>query len=279
MNKNNRTILKSNKIRLYYGIFLSVFTAVLGILFIFTAVKILADGNWVQGAYSRELVMQRLFPISFPFYIWIAAIIAGFVLSLIYPFKEKNVKRTDERVIKNRLQSIMPEGSGEEYDDGLKKIYVEKRSRIIVYSVCGAVCLAGVIASFIYLFTPGNFNTGTLNASMLNMLINIGPWLFAAVACCIGMTLYEKYSLLREIDCLKNLIKSGKGNPVVKNGGQNVFLSKVKKFFSLKYTKYGIRAGIAVISVTFIILGIFNEGVNDVLTKAINICTECIGLG
>ena len=29
----------------------------------------------------------------------------------------------------------------------------------------------------------------------------------------------------------------------------------------------------------FIILGVINGGANDVLVKAINICTECIGLG
>ena len=29
----------------------------------------------------------------------------------------------------------------------------------------------------------------------------------------------------------------------------------------------------------FIILGVINGGANDVLVKAINLCTECIGLG
>lgn len=32
-------------------------------------------------------------------------------------------------------------------------------------------------------------------------------------------------------------------------------------------------------AVIFIILGIANGGMRDVLFKAINICTECIGLG
>ena len=29
----------------------------------------------------------------------------------------------------------------------------------------------------------------------------------------------------------------------------------------------------------FILLGVENGGANDVLVKAVNICTECIGLG
>ncbi len=40
-----------------------------------------------------------------------------------------------------------------------------------------------------------------------------------------------------------------------------------------------IRGIILAISLLFILLGIFNGGADDVLIKAINICTECIGLG
>ena len=40
-----------------------------------------------------------------------------------------------------------------------------------------------------------------------------------------------------------------------------------------------VRAVLLVASVVFIIEGITNGGLSDVLIKAINICTECIGLG
>ncbi len=40
-----------------------------------------------------------------------------------------------------------------------------------------------------------------------------------------------------------------------------------------------LRACIAVSAVILIILGIMNTGAKDCLIKAINICTECIGLG
>lgn len=41
----------------------------------------------------------------------------------------------------------------------------------------------------------------------------------------------------------------------------------------------GIRLAIAALALIFIILGVMNGGARDVLVKAINICTECIGLG
>ncbi len=46
-----------------------------------------------------------------------------------------------------------------------------------------------------------------------------------------------------------------------------------------KWILWGVRAVIAVIAVVFIIIGIVNGGMADVLSKAIRICTECIGLG
>ena len=39
------------------------------------------------------------------------------------------------------------------------------------------------------------------------------------------------------------------------------------------------RASIITVAVVFIVLGIFNGGMSDVLGKAVRICTECIGLG
>ena len=40
-----------------------------------------------------------------------------------------------------------------------------------------------------------------------------------------------------------------------------------------------IRGVIALTAITFIIVGAINGEVGEVLNKAINICTECIGLG
>ncbi len=39
------------------------------------------------------------------------------------------------------------------------------------------------------------------------------------------------------------------------------------------------RAAVFVLAAVFIIAGVFNGSMEDVLIKAINICTECIGLG
>lgn len=272
--------MKAKNIRLYYGIFLSVFTGVVGLLFVVQAVRILANGGWVQGAYTRDIVAEMLFPVSIPFFIWIAAIVAGFVLSVVYPFKPRKTVKINERTVRNRLLKRLPEGSGEDYENWLKRVHTEQKSRTIVFFVCLAVCLASGIATAVYVLNKSHFAGSPTNDSMLKMLINAGPWILVAFACCIGATLFEKYSLNREINALKYLIANNKGNPVVAaDTKENATISKIRKVLSSKYTVWGIRGAVAVFGVTFVILGIFNEGVRDVLIKAINICTECIGLG
>ena len=272
--------MKAKKIRFYYGIFLSVFTAVLGVAFIAVAISILSDGNWAQGAYSRDIVAERLFPVSIPFYIWIAAIIAGFVLSLVYPYKDKAVKIPQEGATLRRLSARIPEGSGEVYDGEMKRVREENRNRLIVYIVCAAICFACAVASAVYLLQPANFKGLAANDAMFNMMLWVLPCVVVALLSCVGMTLFEKYSQLREINTIKRLISSYKGNPVIKvDKKPNKVLAALNKFFSNKYTLIGIRSGVATIAVIFIILGIFNDGAQSVLIKAINICTECIGLG
>ena len=43
--------------------------------------------------------------------------------------------------------------------------------------------------------------------------------------------------------------------------------------------KNAVRAAVLCVGLLFLALGIANGGMRDVLVKAINICTECIGLG
>ncbi|MBE6586468.1 MAG: thioredoxin [Ruminococcaceae bacterium] len=42
---------------------------------------------------------------------------------------------------------------------------------------------------------------------------------------------------------------------------------------------WAVRGVILVVGLAFVVLGVLNGGMADVLGKAIRICTECIGLG
>lgn len=55
--------------------------------------------------------------------------------------------------------------------------------------------------------------------------------------------------------------------------------SRLKKFFSSPAFVWSVRGVALVLAVVFIVTGIANGGMTSVLEKAINICTQCIGLG
>ena len=86
----------------------------------------------------------------------------------------------------------------------------------------------------------------------------------------ISSVLQEK-SMQREIAYAKEQIKSEKGTnvkPVAKKKAQDVY-SRLKI----------LRIALLVLACVLIVAGVFNGSANDVFGKAVNICTECIGLG
>ena len=59
--------------------------------------------------------------------------------------------------------------------------------------------------------------------------------------------------------------------------GTSVLATSPKK--AVPWVRSGLRLVLYAVAVAFIVLGVMNGGLRDVLVKAINICTECIGLG
>ena len=53
----------------------------------------------------------------------------------------------------------------------------------------------------------------------------------------------------------------------------------MKKFCANKWFGFGVRIALVALAVVFIITGIAGGGMDDVFEKAVNICTQCIGLG
>jgi hypothetical protein len=76
-------------------------------------------------------------------------------------------------------------------------------------------------------------------------------------------------SLARELATIKEAVKSASPS---KKEAREIRLSSPWK-------AWAIRGAILLMGIVLVLLGIFNGGAEDVLGKAIRICTECIGLG
>ena len=135
------------------------------------------------------------------------------------------------------------------------KVWKKNVTAAAVLVICSAMSLA-------YLLNGENFTSWDLEMVMGQLLLYTGPWAAAAFAVMIGASWACDRSMEREIAALKAVPKSA---PAQRS--QRVFPMGI------------VRMVIFVVAAAFIVLGVMNGGLYDVLVKAINICTECIGLG
>ena len=270
----------AKKLRLIYGIVLAVYTVIVGVLFIVSCADIYYSAGGGEGMYSRELVGSKLYSLLIPSIIWIVAVIAGYVISVLCPvLPEKKKAKRDELTALKKLRSRMPEAEGEEFLAARQEFKKGELVRIIVWSVCAAVWLASAIASSIYIFNVAHFPAVDFNSAILAMLKNVFPWFGASFLLCCGALVFEIFYARKALPQMKKLIVLGKGSPIAQPSKFAQGKSAVLEFLRKEDTVMVLRLVLLLFGTAFVVLGIFNGGMTDVLQKAIKICTECIGLG
>lgn len=267
---------KARVTRLIYGIFLSVFTVVMGVLFIVQSQRIYHSAD--ISPYSYEKAKQYLSQIAVPFFLWIAAVIAGWVLWEIFPAEKKKAKAPlDTTVLLKRLKRRLPDQNAQ--TDFLKKADLIKK---IVWGICIAFCLLSAVIVAVCVWNKDNYTPIGVGfdptQDMLEMLPKILPWILISFVLAAGATVYEQLSAKREAEEVKKLLSSGtvKTNTANKKSDQKI---KLPALFRHTYFRYAVQGALLVVGIVFVVAGCLNGGVKDVLEKAINICTECIGLG
>ena len=126
----------------------------------------------------------------------------------------------------------------------------------------GAAVLLCAVLSLVYLLNREHFASWDLEMVMGQLLVHTLPWIIAAFAAVIWAAFLCRRSMEREISLLKGV--SGNQSP-----------ETASKPSCLPYVRIALYA----FALVLIVLGFNNGGMRDVLVKAINICTGCIGLG
>lgn len=267
MNAKNKTLIK------YISEWtLAAMTVIVGVLFIWQTLSIYFTGHSPEYSgeyvYTAENVGKALSLVAPYFWLWVAMAVAVYVISQIFPTKVKLLK-PDVRYTLKRMKKKL--GDKTEYDGNEKYAFIKKEELTIniLWSLCGIFCLIGTIMAIVYLANPAYFPKTNVNREMFNMVVNIFPYAIAAFVFACGITFYQGISSKRQISAVKELTSGRKSQ---KKHSWTMILSD-------KRVVWGIRGAILAIAVAFIICGTFNEGMRDVLIKAVNICTECIGLG
>ena len=168
--------------------------------------------------------------------------------------ESKRIKASiDQEALLKRYQEVLP----------LAKKEQNLRLTIRIGSTIGCVLL--MIYPAIYLLDKSHFSVNDINGDVLRATLVF--FIPATVCIFIGFLcrMIIQKSISREIEIHKNNGEKP-GRPLAKETTNPKILLAV-------------RIGLLLIAVIFIVLGIDNGGIADVLGKAIRICTECIGLG
>ena len=240
-------------------IIVSILTLIMGVVFIVQVLRIYY-GN--DKTFTREICGEFLLQMLPIIIIWIISIIGSFVYFNIKTNPKKEfAKLTNAYKLKN-LEEICPYVE-EEYE----LVNKEKKNRKIVMIINIVVVSICSIMSLGYLLNVKHFDSsGDLMAQAVKMGIHLLPWVIIAFGSMIIATIYEEISSKKSIEYLKNIIK---------NNGKKEAVKQIENKKVINIAR-GIILGVSII---LIVVGIIDGGVEDVLQKAINICTECIGLG
>lgn len=252
---------KVKKIHLIYSCIAAVLVIALGIALMVSFWNIYQSG---PRPYSRESIGARLQDLSVLIYVAAAVAVGGFVLNILFPLEQGKPKAIRDELC---LMKKLAKKAAEPTDTEAASIRKEQTLRKFCPAVTAFVYAALLIYPAVYLFNSGNFPGADPTAEILNATLIVMPAALIGLAACFVCDLIMTASVRRETAVYKQIIAQRKG--------QAPSSVEIKKAFPIN----AIRWAVMVLAVVFIIAGIFNGSAKDVLTKAVKICTECIGLG
>ncbi len=259
---------KLRKVHLIYGIVLSSIIVLVGICFIISCIDIYRSGD---RPFTRESISTHFANIVIPVVICLVGIIGGMVLSF-FPLEKPKLKGIiDTGDIAKKLGAKIDISKCD--DETQAKIKKERKIRLFTNVLCIDAIVVSLVISLIYGLNKNNFPASNINGEMVDAMLFILPCAIVGLGAIYATILICNSSYARELNLIKKSLSVAKKEISAQQPTANTQRLEGEKIL------LGARLTILVVAITFIIIGIFNGGMADVLQKAINICTECIGLG
>ena len=252
------------RIRRIYGVALSLALIVTGVLLVISCVNIYRSGSRpftpesISAAFSRIAV-----------FVWVTcgALVVGVLLALLFPTqqgKPRGIRYKKDTL--NRLQSRLSTDLCD--PDRLASIRKEEKRCATLRLISVIACVAAAIPAAVYVLNFNHFGENH-DADVISACLWLIPTTLICMGICMIFARLEEVGLDRQIELVKAAIsETGASAP------QDAPAKSTRPKLIL-----GIRVTVLLVALTFIVLGIVNGGMADVLSKAVNICTECIGLG
>ena len=299
--------MTKNKVFLWIQTALCVLIA---ILLASSAVRIFIDGSAYQAAghpsewiYTREKVTAALMPVLPLFLLSFAMTVYG----LIKGIEDEDAGKPVQDV--ERARDLVCARIAEPSEEMAKERALQKK--LLLGGWIGfAVCMIPIL---LYITNGAHFaltDAEGLDQSIVSMITFVVPWTAMGLACLIVTTVLQGKSMQRETDAASARMKEAAAAKAaqaasadaesVKAASADAETAKAasadapaakapaapKAGAALYNTspetarrRILIRRVLLVAAVIFIVLGVQNGSMKDVLVKAIRICTECVGLG
>ena len=253
----------TGRIRRILGILLTVSIIVAGICLMAACIRIYQTGN---QPFSRESVAAAFSKIAVPVYLCLGLAVVAFLVDLLLPQSQKKraAFKNDAMTLKRLHAKTDLDLCSQDLRDAVS---AQQRSRKALYWVTGLLLIVGAVIFLCYALNGENFHKSQINASMIRAMWVLIPCLAPGFISAIFTAYRNRTSIRREIELLKqagsDAARQPEPSPVPRKDHRKLLL----------------RCVFAAIAVGFLVFGFIAGGTADVLTKAINICTECVGLG
>ncbi|MBQ7387180.1 MAG: hypothetical protein IJW03_03325 [Clostridia bacterium] len=244
----------------------SVVTAVLcvlvGIAYIAAAYHIYLTGG--ADPYTRERVGEYLLWLLPASLLLVLSVIASAVLGA---DGEKLSVYNDASYLLMRAKKKNPTSTLDEPTQRIALAEQKKRRIYFIISAIAVVLLLG--AALILALDKSQYQNENLTKEVLGAVIKILPLAAAALAIVTYLSYLAKKSARVELDAHMLAVKEGRV-------GESTEAATAKKRTGLVIA---LRVTVATLALALVIYGALSGGMNDVFSKAVKICTECIGLG
>ena len=245
-------------LRLVYGCVLSFLLILTGICLILAALSIYFGGG--ESPYTPEAISARFSAISLPVFLTLGALVVGIVLQLVFPATAARPRARADARARLLLAERKKKTDAPAYQAVARK---EKSHRLYLRLCTAALALAAAVPFILHLSSPDSLRYPEYNASVIEALPTLLVFCALLTALLAVSTLLCDCSYARQLDALKSF------------SARDEVLAAPEK----RRTVWGVRLAILAVSLLLLTLGVLGGGMEDVLAKAINICTECIGLG
>jgi len=246
-----KTCLQIHKI---YGILLSVSLLIAGICLMAGCLCIYCSNEVTP--YSREIVGETFGSVALPVCLFPVLAVLGLFLPGNAPAGKGKRSIPAGMILGKDLSALDAEA--------FFAVTREQKGRKNRSLILLGLAVLGSLLFLWFALSPANREGGDINGYMIRCMWVLLPCLAVPFVFGIYASVYNQKSLARQWELVKKC-------PAL----------KVSEAYARKQEmgRRLLAGGLALIAVALIVLGRISGGAADVLTKAINICTECIGLG